>query len=197
VKKWILIVVVIGMLGWAVFDFIDSNRKSADRFENVEKVEEEDDSQNEQAVETGTEPVIGLEVGNKAPDFQLDTLTGDTVKLSDFRGSRVMINFWATWCPPCRAEMPDMEEFHQDKDIVILAVNLSDTEKSVEDVEQFTDDFKLTFPILMDTNLDVANLYAIQPIPTTYMVDSNGIISYRAFGAMNYDLMVQEFEKME
>ncbi|WP_047986450.1 peroxiredoxin family protein [Ornithinibacillus californiensis] len=197
-KKWILIVVVIGMLGWAVFDFIDSNRKSADRFENVEKVEEEDDSQNEQAVETGTEePVIGLEVGNKAPDFQLDTLTGDSVKLSDFRGSRVMINFWATWCPPCRAEMPDMEEFRQDKDIVILAVNLSDTEKSVEDVEKFKDDFKLTFPILMDTNLDVANLYAIQPIPTTYMVDSNGIISYRAFGAMNYDLMVQEFEKMD
>ncbi|WP_096274572.1 peroxiredoxin family protein [Paucisalibacillus globulus] len=198
-KKWILIVVVIGMLGWAVFDFIDSNRKSAGQFENVEEVQEvEDDSQNEEAIETGTEePVIGLEVGNKAPDFQLDTLTGDTVKLSDFRGSRVMINFWSTWCPPCRAEMPDMEEFHQDKDIVILAVNLSDTEKSVEDVEKFTDDFKLTFPILMDTNLDVANLYAIQPIPTTYMVDSNGIISYRAFGAMNYDLMVQEFEKMD
>jgi peroxiredoxin len=201
-KKWILIVVVIGMLGWAVFDFIDSNRKSADQFENVEEVQEaEDVSLEKEADESGTEgtedPVIGLEVGNKAPDFQLDTLTGDTVKLSDFRGSRVMINFWATWCPPCRAEMPDMEEFHQDKDIVILAVNLSDTEKSVEDVEKFTDDFKLTFPILMDTNLDVANLYAIQPIPTTYMVDSNGIISYRAFGAMNYDLMVQEFEKMD
>ncbi|MEN2768007.1 peroxiredoxin family protein [Ornithinibacillus xuwenensis] len=198
-KKWILIVVVIGMLGWALFDFINSNRKSADQFANVEDVQEvEEDSKKEEAGDTGTkEPVIGLEVGNKAPDFQLDTLTGDTVKLSDFHGSRVMINFWATWCPPCRAEMPDMEEFHQDKDIVILAVNLSDTEKSVEDVEKFTDDFKLTFPILMDTNLDVANLYAIQPIPTTYMIDSNGIISYRAFGAMNYDLMVQEFEKME
>lgn len=182
-KKWILIVVVAGMLGWAVFDFIDSNRNAADPIEEVtEEVEEH---------------TIGLEVGNMAPDFQLQTLTGDDVKLSDFRGNRVMINFWATWCPPCRAEMPDMEKFHQDKDVVILAVNLTDTESSLEDVENFTDEYKLTFPILMDTYLDVANLYAIQPIPTTYMVDSNGLIRYKAFGAMNYDLMVQEFEKME
>jgi len=193
-KKWILLVVVLGMLGWAVLDFIDSNKESAEQIEDVDQGK--DGSKSEGDEETN-EPVIGLEIGNRAPDFQLDTLTGDTVKLSDFRCNRVMINFWATWCPPCRAEMPDMEQFHQDKDIVILAVNLTDSEASVENVEKFSDEYKLTFPILMDTNLDVATLYMIQPIPTTYMVDSNGIVRYRAFGAMNYDLMVQEFEKME
>lgn len=192
-KKWILMAVVIGMVGWAVFDFIDSNRKSADRFESRDKLQEIEDEPTE-ATEAS---VIGLNVGNEAPDFELQTLAGDSVKLSDYRGKRVMINFWATWCPPCRAEMPDMEKFYQDKDIVVLAVNLTDAESSLEDVENFSDEFNLNFPILLDTNLDVSTIYAIQPIPTSYMVDSNGIVSNVALGALNYDLMVQEFEKME
>lgn len=184
-KKWIPLVLVIGMLSWAIYDFIDSNNKN--QTENVEKDVESE----------AEEAVIGLNVGDKAPDFQLETLAGDSVKLSDFHGKQVMINFWATWCPPCRAEMPDMVKFDQDKDIVVLAVNLTDSETSLEDVENFADEYELTFPVLLDVNLDVATLYAIKPIPTTYMVDSNGLISYKAFGAMNYDLMVQEFEKMD
>lgn len=196
-KKWILLVVVIGMVGWAVYDFLDSNKKSAVHFENVEELQEVEAEATDEGVEENQKPVIGLEVGNKAPDFQLDTLSGDSVKLSDFRGHRVMINFWATWCPPCRAEMPDMEKFHQDKEIVILAVNLTDTESSIKDVNKFADEYQLTFPILMDSNLDVSTLYHIHPIPTTYMIDSNGLISFKAFGAMNYDMMVQEFEKMK
>jgi thiol-disulfide isomerase/thioredoxin len=193
VKKWIIIVVLVGMVGWAVFDFMQSEKKSAEQLEKTNDVQEvESDASKETE-----EPVIGLNIGNKAPEIQLQTLTGDHVKLSDFRGNRVMINFWATWCPPCRAEMPDMEKFHQDKDVVILAVNLTDTEASIEDIEKFSDEFQLTFPILLDKNLDAATMYMIQPIPTTYMVDSEGIIRYKAFGAMNYDLMVQEYEKME
>ncbi|MBP2243297.1 peroxiredoxin [Cytobacillus eiseniae] len=185
-KKWILIIIVSSMLGWTTYDFVISDRKIANQTENVEEGKNDN-----------KESTIGLEVNNIAPDFQLPTITGENMKLSDLRGKRVMINFWATWCPPCRAEMPDMEKFHQDKDIVILAVNLTETEKSLEDVEAFLDEYKLTFPIVMDKNLEVANLYQIQPIPTTYMVDSDGIIRYRAFGALNYDLMVQEFEKMK
>ncbi|MFD2627677.1 redoxin domain-containing protein [Oceanobacillus kapialis] len=196
-KKWILIVVVVGMIGWAVFDFVNSQGKSAEEFESVDETQEVEDENGSEVAEESEEPTIGLEVGNQAPDFELETLTGESVKLSDFRGKRVMINFWATWCPPCRAEMPDMEKFYQDKDVVILAVNLTDTENSVEDIESFVDEYKLTFPILMDSNLEAATLYAIQPLPTTYMVDSNGLISNMAFGALNYDLMVQEFEKME
>lgn len=98
---------------------------------------------------------------------------------------------------PCRAEMPEMEKLHQEKDIVILAINLTDTEINIGDVEDFTHEYNLTFPILLDQNIDVATLYAIQPIPTTYLIDSAGIIQYKAFGAMNYDKMVQEYEEME
>ncbi|MEH7484478.1 redoxin domain-containing protein, partial [Neobacillus drentensis] len=87
----------------------------------------------------------GLAIGAKAPDFELKTLTGETVKLSNLKGKKVMLNFWATWCPPCKAEMPAMEQFSKqmEKDIVILAVNIDPQ----LDVQGFVDENKITFPI--------------------------------------------------
>ncbi|WP_343033610.1 TlpA disulfide reductase family protein [Virgibacillus ihumii] len=74
------------------------------------------------------------------PGFQLETLEGEKVKLSDFRGNPVMLNFWATWCPPCRAEIPDMEKLHQNKDITILAVNLTKSEANIQNVNRVSSD---------------------------------------------------------
>ncbi|GAB3042840.1 redoxin domain-containing protein [Virgibacillus ainsalahensis] len=139
----------------------------------------------------------GLEIGNTAPDFELTTTDGETVKLSDFRGERVMLNFWATWCPPCKEELPAMQEFYEDKDVAILAINLTDTEINQKDIPKMTDEFGLTFPILLDNQGEVSTLYRIKPIPTSYMIDSEGVIQYKAFGALDYELMVEEFEKME
>jgi len=190
VKKAIIIVVMIGMLSWAIFDFLDTDEK------NVAQSERTGEQEDSNEIEDTEEVEVGLYVGQQAPDFELQTLSGETVRLSDFRGKRVMVNFWATWCPPCRAEMPDMEKFYNAKDVEILAVNLTDTETSIGAIENFVDEFELTFPILLDSNLDVSFLYKIQPIPTTFMVDSNGIIRFHAFSALNYDLMVREFEKM-
>lgn len=198
-KKTILIVVILAMFSWALYDFIFSSNQTVQEDEetSVEKntitSEVKDNPDEEKAANTDKE---GLNIGNMTPDFKLQTLDGETVQLSDFRGKRVMINFWATWCPPCRAEMPDMQKFHEKKDIVILAINLTETESNLLDVKRFVKDFELTFPILKDEKTTVANQYQIQPIPTSYMVDSKGRIQYKAFGAMNYDLMVQEFEKM-
>ncbi|MCT1905495.1 peroxiredoxin [Oceanobacillus sojae] len=201
-KKWIFAIIVVGMIGWSLYDFIDSSRQSADEFVPVEEesnLEEDVREQlnTEESDITSGESEVGLEVGNIAPDFELQTLNGETVKLSDYRGEKVMINFWATWCPPCRAEMPDMEEFHQDKDITILAVNLTETENNLQQVEDFIVEYDLTFPILLDEEIKVAEQYMIQPIPTSYMINSNGVVSFKAFGSLNYDFMVQEFEKME
>lgn len=204
-KKWIFTIAIIGMLGWAIYDFIDSTSDTADEFAPVENEKSLEKDVREKLKKTNNEDdsnasddvAVGLEVGNTAPDFELQTLTGEKSRLSDFRGKKVMINFWATWCPPCRAEMPDMEKFHQDKDIVILAINLTETENTLQQVEDFIEEYNLTFPILLDEKIEVAELYMVQPIPTSYMIDSSGAISFKAFGSLNYDYMVQEFEKME
>src|SRR5690625_5010048 len=165
------------MVGWAIYDFVISPSSA--------QKEEEGDVE------------VGLEVGNLAPNFELETLEGGSIKLSDFRGERVMVNFWATWCPPCRAEIPDMQKFHEKTDIQILAINLTDTESDQEKVPTFVKNYGMTFNVLMDEDSEVANRYQIQPIPTSYMIDSKGVIQFKALGAMNYDSMVQEFEKMD
>ncbi|SES03181.1 Peroxiredoxin [Gracilibacillus ureilyticus] len=195
-KKIIITVVLLAMFGYAVFDLVKSGDRNQSTLNNEETIEDqESDTVTDQS--NSPEVTVGLEVGNLAPDFELQTLSGETAKLSDYRGQKVMLNFWATWCPPCRAEMPDMEKFHQEKDVVILAVNLTETEASMQDVHDFTEEFRLTFPILLDEKIEVATTYQIRPIPTSYMIDSNGVIQYQAFGALNYEMMVAEFEKMQ
>lgn len=150
----------------------------------------------EESVEvSGTVP-LSVNVGDKAPDFELKTLEGEQVRLSDYRGERVLLNFWSTWCPPCRQEMPDMQQFFQDQDPVILAVNLTDTEVNQKTVREFIEEFGVTFPVLLDEKAKVSQLYRIQPIPTTYFIDTEGKIRYKAFGALTYEQMIQEYEKL-
>lgn len=211
-KRIVVIVVVVAMFGWAIYDYWDKSNNDVLPEEDLSdyKVEEgleglsqgEDDTDKEQG---NTEKEVkedddkvGLAVGNTAPDFELETLDGDTMKLSDYRGEKVMLNFWATWCPPCRAEMPDMQKFHENKDVTILAVNLTGTpNESEEKIVGFMEELGITFEVPLDEDLAVSNLYQIKPIPTTYMIDSNGRVQNKAFGALNYELMVQEFEKMK
>ncbi|TFB23115.1 redoxin domain-containing protein [Filobacillus milosensis] len=195
-KKIILLVVIVAMFGWAIYDLIQPGEEK-----NEETKQDQEDGfmissePNDEEVQSNSD--VGLEIGSEAPDFELETLDGETVKLSDYRGKRVMINFWATWCPPCRAEMPDMQKFYEEKDVVILAVNLFETESSIQDVHDFKEDFELSFQIPIDKKGDVSTEYQILPIPTSYFVDSNGIIQHKSMGAMNYEMMVKEFEKME
>lgn len=187
-KRVVLIAVVMVLVGWAVYDFSFSKKETAMDQPFQEEVSSTVDS-NE----------VGLLRGQLAPDFELKTGDGETVRLSDYRGQRVLLNFWATWCPPCRAEMPDMQELYtkSNLDVEILAVNLTATEKSEEVVAPFVEEYGLTFPILMDRSSEVSNLYSVYAYPTSYMIDSAGRIQFIALGAINYDLMFQEAEKMK
>ena len=109
--------------------------------------------------------------GKPAPDFTLKTIDGKTVSLKDFRGKVVLVNFWATWCPPCREEMPLFEEVYQkykDKGFVILAINLDP-----ENLEDFENVYSFTILIGNDK---VVNEYNVLGIPTSYLIDKNGVI---------------------
>lgn len=127
----------------------------------------------------------GLKIGAAAPDFSLKTLDGKQVNLSDYKGKKVMLNFWATWCPPCKKEMPDMQKYSQQagEDVVILAVNI-DPEN---DVRAFVEDNGITFTIPLDSQSaknPVNERYKILSIPTTYFIDSKGIIRNKVISAM-------------
>lgn len=183
-RKWILIVVIVGLLGYAVYDFTAKDK--ADETELGDSVE----------TEVGEE-AVGLKQGETAPDFELETIDGETVSLSDYRGEKVIVNFWATWCPPCRAEMPDMQKFHEDYDAEILAVNLSSTEQSETQVRDFLDEYDVSFTVLSDANDHVSTLYNASALPTSYLINTKGEIHNIAVGALNYEMMVQAFDEME
>ncbi|HEY9188239.1 MAG TPA: TlpA disulfide reductase family protein [Ignavibacteria bacterium] len=130
---------------------------------------------------------------NKAPDFTLEDLNGKNVKLSDFKGKVVIINFWATWCPPCKAEIPDFIELYktyQKKGLVILGIALDNKEKVVK----FVKDNGINYPILMG-NQEVSNLYGgISGIPTSFVVDRKGIIKNVFVGLRSKEVFEQNIK---
>ena len=197
-KKAILIIIVVGMLGWAVYEFvISSNGNDTQKIEDEFVVSSNGNDAQKIEVEVAESNEIGIRKGQLAPDFELKTLDGETVKLSDYKGQRVMLNFWATWCPPCRAEMPDMQKFQENKDVQVLAVNLLETESNPDNVQEFINELKLTLTVPLDELSAVSNEYQIIAYPTSYMIDSNGRIQSVVLGALNYDFMVQKFEMMQ
>ncbi|WP_245637766.1 peroxiredoxin family protein [Cytobacillus solani] len=150
---------------------------------------------------SGTKTVeIGLQEGNKAPDFQLKALNGTDVKLSDLHGKKVILNFWATWCPPCKAEIPHMQDFYESSDkteVEILAVNLTTSEKNPGNIKEFVRERNVTFPILLDQDGDVGDQYRAITIPTSYLIDSNGIVRKKIVGPMDKEMMNQLIENID
>jgi peroxiredoxin len=137
-----------------------------------------------QARQSKAAPEARPVVGYLAPDFALPSLDGKTVRLSDFQGKKgVFINFWATWCPPCRLEMPTMEKAYQEynsRGLEILAVSIDVGPKSV--VENFMQEFELTFPALLAPEMEVMRLYRIFSIPASFLIDKEGIIRFKEVG---------------
>jgi len=133
-----------------------------------------------------------LRAGDAAPEFTIRTLDGENVSLSDYRGKAVFLNFWASWCPPCRAEMPSIESLkHQMAgcDFVILAVSVDsgNQEKIIKKVQTYIDDNGFTFEVLIDNEMTVARDYGVTSVPTTFILDESGVIVEVSRGAEYWD----------
>ncbi|MFZ5997707.1 MAG: peroxiredoxin family protein [Nitrospirota bacterium] len=126
--------------------------------------------------------------GSPAPDFTLTDISGKKISLSELKGKVVLLNFWATWCGPCKAEMPALNKLYlelKEKGFVILAVSLDTAEKPVK---SFIAEKKLAFPVLMDSDKELSfDKYAVMGLPTTFLIDKKGIIVERILGDREWD----------
>jgi len=123
----------------------------------------------------------------QAPDFVLADIDGNQYRLSDYRGQVVIVNFWATWCPPCRAEMPSMQRAWQQLEkegILMLGINVGEDEDTIF---QFTANYPVEFPLLMDQDSRVINQWPVRGLPTTFVMSPEGKITYRAIGGREWD----------
>jgi cytochrome c biogenesis protein CcmG, thiol:disulfide interchange protein DsbE len=123
----------------------------------------------------------------QAADFTVSLVSGETLKLQGQRGKPMLVNFWATWCAPCREEMPAMERLyikHRERGFVLLAVSV-DTDASV--VKPFLERYKLTFPVALDAKMDLANAYGVRALPASFLIDRNGYLTALALGPRAWD----------
>lgn len=131
----------------------------------------------------------GLNVGDQAPDFVLLQADGETTRLSDLRGQPVVMNFWASWCVPCREEMPEIiraYQAHQDESLAVLGIN---AQESAEQAKGFVDELQIPFPVVLDTRGEVMQLYQVRGLPTTWFIDREGRIVARHAGLLTQSLL--------
>ena len=142
----------------------------------------------------------GPQIGSTAPDFTLKDLNGNIVKLSDFKGKPVYLNFWTSWCPPCKAEIPEIQKFYrQNKDkVTVLAVNITFNDK-LSDIVNILKASNADFPVLLDTNANssVADSYQVYGIPASFFIDKNGIIRETHVGGMTLATLQEALRKSQ
>lgn len=136
-----------------------------------------------------THSLTEIKPPKSAPDFKLKDLDGKPYQLKDFRGRVLLLNFWATWCPPCRREMPSMERLQQhfkDRPFSVVAIN---QQEDADRVFEFTGALRPSpsFPILLDADTKVATAYGVKGLPVSFLLDSQGRITHRAIGGREFD----------
>lgn len=141
-------------------------------------------------------PSVGLEPGQLAPDFELTGLDGKPVRLSELRGRPLLLNFWATWCAPCRQEMPLLQkaaERHAEQGLVVVGVDVGE---EAEAVRNYIEALGVGFPILLDSTQDVSDLYRVYGLPTSFFIDPQGVIDFRLIGPLDAQSLERRLESI-
>jgi len=134
-------------------------------------------------------------VGHLAPDFTLSSIDGGDVTLSSMIGRPVVLNYWATWCPPCRLEMPHLQAASERYSgrVLFLGINQAESEQLIRD---FRAEYALTYPLLLDPNLTAHNLYSVLNVPTTIFIDPQGVVREVIVGAVNAAVLQDRLERL-
>ncbi|WP_164668887.1 redoxin domain-containing protein [Virgibacillus doumboii] len=194
VKQLIGVAVMAFLIVVAIIGFMDDNTSETSTSNT--------DSGNAQGAGIVAPGQSSIEVGKMAPDFKVETLSGDTFQLSDLRGKKVILNFWASWCGPCKKEMPEMQKFHEkygDK-VEVIAVNLTDSETGggVKKVRNYIDKYGYTYPVPLDKKGKVKELYNVAGVPSTYFIGTDGKVQQPPkLGPMTYEYMVEMANKLD
>ncbi|WP_427337747.1 TlpA disulfide reductase family protein [Caloranaerobacter sp. DY30410] len=190
-NKKLVIVVVLAITLVAVLSYVSYNtvpNSIKEDSSNEEKIEIEDESL--------VEEVLPMQIGSIAPEFTLETLEGKMVSLEDYRGKIVLINFWATWCPYCVKEMPDLNRLYlenKDDNFVVLGIDVAENKSKVEN---FVKEGGYEFPILLDKTGKVAQNYLVSGLPMSVMIDEKGRIRALHLGMMTYPQMKEMLDSV-
>ncbi|ABR35117.1 TlpA family protein disulfide reductase [Clostridium beijerinckii] len=182
-KALIAAIVAVALIVFSVYTIYNSESPNSKTDSSISITSDKNNVSNQ------TIEVTPNNIKTKAIDFNLKDLNGNELSLSDLKGKKVFLNFWATWCPPCKAEMPEIERLYQetkDSDLVIVSVEIGEP---LNTVKSFIDSNKYNFKVLIDPDQSVATKYNITSIPTSYFIDKDGIIVSKHVGAMNIDQM--------
>ncbi len=131
--------------------------------------------------------------GFYAPEFKLNTLDGESVALTDFHGKAVLLNLWATWCPPCQQEMPTIEKLYEeykDRGFVVLGVNAT-AQDNPSDLQPFIEKNKISFPVLLDDKNEVSSLYLLRSLPTSFFIGRDGLIKEVVIGGPMSEALIR------
>lgn len=184
--KWIALVVALVLVisgAYVLYNKYSDDYYTGDKLANTTKTTQADNE-------------YGNTQTSLAPDFTVYDEKGNEVKLSDYRGQPVVLNFWATWCYYCKEEMPDFNKAYKEyPDVQFLMINATDgVQETKQKAMQYVADEGYDFPVFYDTELDAVNSYYISSFPTTFFIDENGELVTYANGMLEYDMLVTGIE---
>jgi peroxiredoxin len=190
----VLIALVVVIIKWPFGAEAEAEEVATEQVaveEVVEAEAEAEPAEEPKSEQDDVEATTLINVGDVAPDFTVTMLDGRTIKLSELRGNVVMVCFWATWCPPCRREMPEFQKMYEELygEVVFLMVNVTYTGETVSGVKEFLLENGYTFTVLYDTYGEASDAYGIEAYPTTYFIDKDGYLIARAVGAISLEVL--------